>query len=101
MIATTAATSSCLESCGWHQFIQRIRVFHGSNLLEDIDNYGQLAKILYDYQAPEDTVKGRFSITTGTNEEFSAVGVAVYTVLEDGLHRCGIGGIFWPRSHML
>jgi hypothetical protein len=68
---TGAATSSCLESCGWHQFIQRVRVFHGSNLLEDIDNYGQLAKILYDYQAPEDAVKGRFAITTGTNEEYS------------------------------
>lgn len=76
LILTGAATSSCLESCGWHQFIQRVRVFHGSNLLEDIDNYGQLAKILYDYQAPEDAVKGRFAITTGTNEEYSAVGVA-------------------------
>jgi hypothetical protein len=76
LIATGASTSSCLESCGWHQFIQRVRVFHGSNLLEDIDNYGQLAKILYDYSAPEDAVKGRFSITTGTNEEYSGVGVA-------------------------
>jgi len=71
LIASSASTSSCLESCGWHQFIQRVRVFHGSNLLEDIDNYGQLAKILYDYQAPEDAVKGRFAITTGTNEEYS------------------------------
>ena len=71
-----ASTSSTLESCGWHQFIQRVRVFHGSNLLEDIDNYGQLAKILYDFQAPEDAVKGRFAITSGTNEEFSAVAVA-------------------------
>lgn len=74
LIVSTASTSSCLESCGWHQFIQRIRVFHGSNLLEDIDNYGQLAKVLYDYQASEDAVKGRFSITTGTNPEFSGVG---------------------------
>jgi hypothetical protein len=76
LIATGASTSSCLESCGWHQFIQRIRVFHGSNLLEDLDNYGQLAKILYDYSAPEDAVKGRFSVTTGTNEEYSGVAVA-------------------------
>jgi hypothetical protein len=51
-------------------------VFHGSNLLEDIDNYGQLAKVLYDYQVPEDAVKGRYAITTGTNEEYSSVGVA-------------------------
>lgn len=76
LIASGVATSSCLESCGWHQFIQRIRVFHGSNLLEDIDNYGQLAKIMYDYQAPEDAVKGRFAITSGTNEDYSGVGVA-------------------------
>ena len=81
LIASGASTSSCLESCGWHQFIQRIRVFHGSNLLEDIDNYGQLAKIMYDYQAPEDAVKGRFSITTGTNEQYSAVGVAAAALL--------------------
>jgi hypothetical protein len=81
LIATTVATASCLESCGWHNFIQRVRVFHGSNLLEDIDNYGQLAKILYDYQAPEDAVKGRFAITSGTNEEFSAVGVAAAALL--------------------
>jgi hypothetical protein len=74
LILSSAATSSCLESCGWHQFIQRIRVFHGSNLLEDIDNYGQMAKILYDYQAPEDAVKGRFAITSGTNEDYSGVG---------------------------
>jgi hypothetical protein len=44
---------------------------------EDIDNYGQLAKVLYDYQVPEDAVKGRYSITSGTNPDFSAVGVAV------------------------
>jgi hypothetical protein len=76
LIASSASTSSCLESCGWHNFIQRVRVFHGSNLLEDIDNYGQLAKILYDFQVPEDAVKGRFAITTGTNEDYSGVGVA-------------------------
>jgi len=81
VILTGAATSACLESCGWHQFIQRVRVFHGSNLLEDIDNYGQLAKIMYDYQAPEDAVKGRFAITTGTNEEYSGVGVAAAALL--------------------
>lgn len=78
LITTSAATAACLESCGWHQFIQRVRVFHGSNLLEDIDNYGQLAKIMYDYQAPEDAVKGRFSVTTGTNADYSvATGGAI------------------------
>lgn len=73
-ISTSPVTTAAFESCGVHNFIQRIRVFHGSNLLEDIDNYGQLAKILYDYQVPEDAVKGRFSITTGTNNAYSTAG---------------------------
>ena len=84
LIASGVSTSSTLESCGWHQFIQRIRVFHGSNLLEDIDNYGQLAKILYDFQAPEDAVKGRFAITSGTNEDYSVntgAGISAATLL--------------------
>lgn len=45
-------------------------------ICEDIDNAGQLAKILYDYQAPEDAVKGRFSITTGTNADYSVAQAA-------------------------
>lgn len=73
---TSATTATTLESCGWHAFIQRVRVFHGSNLLEDIDQYQQLAKILYDYQAPEDAVKGRFSVTTGTNADYSVLQAA-------------------------
>ena len=70
--ATANATAATFESCGVHGFFQRIRVFHGSNLLEDIDNYAQLAKILYDFQAPDDTIKGRFSVTSGTNGNYSS-----------------------------
>jgi hypothetical protein len=81
-ISTADATSAAFESCGMHNFIQRIRVFHGSNLLEDIDNYGQLAKILYDYQAPEDAVKGRFSVTSGTNNAYSTPGGANTVALD-------------------
>lgn len=42
-------------------------------ICEDIDNYSQLAKILYDYQAPDDTVKGRFAVTSGTNPEWTVL----------------------------
>lgn len=73
LVVGTATTATTLESCGWHSFFQRIRVFHGSNLLEDIDNVNQLAKILYDYQVPEDSVKGRFSVTSGTNADYSGL----------------------------
>lgn len=41
-----------------------------------------MAKILYDYQVPEDTIKGRFSITSGTNPDYSVLqGGAVNDVL--------------------
>ena len=33
-----AASAFRWDSCGAHGIIQRIRVWHGSNLLEDIDN---------------------------------------------------------------
>jgi hypothetical protein len=71
LVVGTATTATTLESCGFHAFIQRLRIFHGSNLLEDIDNYGQMAKILFDYQVSEDAVKGRFSVTAGTNPDFT------------------------------
>lgn len=57
------------DSCGAQGVVQRIRVYHGSSLLEDIDNYGMLAKILYDYQVPTDAAFGRHSITGGTRSD--------------------------------
>jgi hypothetical protein len=69
--ATANATAATFESAGVHGMIQRIRVFHGSNLLEDIDNYSQMAKILYDFQASDDTVKGRFAVTSATNPQYN------------------------------
>jgi len=68
---TADATAATFESAGIHGFIQRIRVFHGSNLLEDIDNYAQLAKILYDFQASDDAVKGRLAVTSATNPQYN------------------------------
>lgn len=69
--ATANATTAVFESAGLHGLIQRIRVFHGSNLLEDIDNYAQLAKVLYDFQASDDCVKGRFAVTSATNPQYN------------------------------
>jgi hypothetical protein len=53
------------DSCGAHGIIQRIRVFHGSNLLSDIDNYGMLAKMLFDIQMPTDACYGKHSLLSG------------------------------------
>lgn len=67
---TSAATQIRLESCGAHAIIQRIRVYHGSNLLEDIDNYNVLAKVLMDYTAPEDMIHGKGTMIMGTRSEY-------------------------------
>ena len=59
-----------LDSCGAHGFIQRIRVFHGSNLLSDIDNYAVLAKIMFDLQVSTDATYGKYNILAGTRSDF-------------------------------
>jgi hypothetical protein len=68
---SAAAPIAALESCGHHGWINRLRVFHGSNLLQDIQEYHQLAKILYDFQMPLDSAQGRYSITSGTTNEYT------------------------------
>ena len=57
------------DSCGAHGCIQRIRIFHGSNLLQDIDNYGLLAKILFDLQQPTDSTYGKETMLCGTRSD--------------------------------
>lgn len=37
--STANVTAATFESCGIHGFIQRIRVFHGSNLLKKMSNF--------------------------------------------------------------
>lgn len=61
-----------LDSCGVHGLVQRIRCWHGSNLLQDIDNYGLLAKMLMDLQVPSDAVYGKLNVTTGTRNDLIA-----------------------------
>lgn len=63
---STAANYMRLDSNGAHSFINKIRVFHGTNLLEDIDNYAVLAKMMFDLQAPYTSTLGKLSITSGT-----------------------------------
>jgi len=59
------------DSCGAHGLVQRIRVFHGSNLLSDIDNYGLLSKILFDLQVPTDSTYGKYNILAGTRNDLT------------------------------
>eukprot|EP01038_Epipyxis_sp_PR26KG_P017347 gene17347-23956_t len=64
----TANNNVVYDSCGAHGLIQRIRIFHGSNLLQDIDNYGLLAKMLFDLQVPTDASYGRYNALVGTRD---------------------------------
>ena len=59
------------DSCGAHGLIQRIRVFSGSNLLEDIDNYGIMAKMLFDIQVPTDASYGKYNILAGCRPDLT------------------------------
>lgn len=57
------------DSCGAHGLIQRIRVFHGSNLIEDQDNYGMMSKMLFDLQQSADGSLGKQNILCGTRND--------------------------------
>ena len=63
--STTDLANIRWDSCGAHGLIQRIRIFHGSNLLQDIDNYGLLAKLLFDLQVPTDSAYGKYNVLAG------------------------------------
>ena len=57
------------DSCGGHGIIDRIRIWHGSNLLEDITAYGVLAKLMFDLQVPSDATYGKHNILSGTRND--------------------------------
>ena len=58
-----------LDNCGANSFIQRIRVFHGSVLLSDINNYNQLASMCYDLQVSTPAAYGKYNILTGSRND--------------------------------
>jgi hypothetical protein len=69
--ATAPTTFLRLDANGIHSVIRRIRCFHGSNLISDIDNYEVLSKIMFDLQANYPSTTGKLSITTGTRSEMT------------------------------
>lgn len=66
VVAGTASNAVRWDSCGAHGLIQRVRIFHGSSILQDVDNYGLLSKILFDLQQPTDAVQGKQTLLSGT-----------------------------------
>jgi hypothetical protein len=68
--ATGAVTYNRFDSCGAHAFIRKIRVLHGSNVLEEIENYEVLAKIICDMQMSSDATRGKYTILAGTDAKY-------------------------------
>lgn len=64
-----SANSYRLDSCGAHGLIRQIRVFSSSNMIQDIDTYSGLAKVLMDIQAPTSATYGKLNVTSGTRAD--------------------------------
>ena len=54
------------DSCGAHGLISQLKTSHGSNQLENINIYGQLAKLMFDLQVNTPSSSGKFNILAGT-----------------------------------
>ena len=54
-----------LDRAGAHSCIQRLRLYHGSNLIEDIDSYNLLAGNMIALQKGCGASKGKYNITSG------------------------------------
>ena len=57
-----AAGGAILDSAGIITAIQRVRIFHGSQLLSDIDSYGNLMSLLVAAQCSTDLMTNKYSI---------------------------------------
>lgn len=68
-----SANAFRLDRCGAHGVFQRLRVWSGSNLLQDIDNYGMLAAIMMDAYVPTDKVYGAFNTCSGTRNDLVTI----------------------------
>ena len=94
MVATNGATAQDwvrLSKAGAHGFIQRLRLFHGSTLLEDCDNYANLVAQLCTHQRSADNISYKGSVTEGFEESCAipvsgtGAGAAVSIYTQNGL----------------
>jgi hypothetical protein len=66
--APVASAHCNLNKSGIAGAIQRLRIFHGSNLLMDLDNYGALVSLFNSYQLAREDVEGKHSVLAGTDQ---------------------------------
>jgi hypothetical protein len=82
--SNNASNNFRFDSSGIASCIRRIRVFSGSNLLEDIDSYGMLSKIMNDLYHPTDSTYGKLNIVAGTRNDTVTISGASF-VASSGL----------------
>lgn len=83
MTATNGAAANPwvrLSKAGAHGFIQRLRLFHGSTLLEDIDNYGNLVAQLVTHQRSADYTSYKGSVVEGFEESCAVSINSIHTL---------------------
>ena len=69
---TNGATANAFRwDSSSHGIIDRIRIFHGSNMLQDISSYNLLAKMLFSMQIPDDALTAKYNILAGTKSNAS------------------------------
>lgn len=89
-----------LAKAGAHSFIQRLRLFHASTLLEDIDNYGNLVAQLAQHQRSSDNVRFKGSVAEGFAQEIPLIDASgnqsVYAL--DGIRGCRIHNDNWATA---
>ena len=61
-----AADGAVLDAAGIISAIQRVRIFHGSQLLSDIDSYGNLMNLLFSAQCSTDLMTNKYAILMGS-----------------------------------
>jgi hypothetical protein len=69
------ANGSRLDGAGIISAIQRVRIFHGSQLLSDIDSYGNLMNLLFSAQCSSDLMKNKYAILMGSGENGAGIGL--------------------------
>ena len=68
-VAALPTSAAYFNRCGAFGAIQRLRIFHGSVLLSDIDNYSCLMEMLLNAQLSSDIMSNKMELLAGTGYE--------------------------------
>jgi len=79
----TANNAYKWDSCGAHGIISKLTIWHGSNMIQQIDQYGMLAKLMMDLQAPTDATYGKLNCMSGTRSDLVAIGSSAAPAAND------------------